>query len=145
MPIKQIVTITTAKKLTPQQRAEVQSEVKKKIGNEFQLKEIVDPSVIGGIKIAIGDREYDITIAGKLKELSTQAAVAQIITAVPLNSTQRQKIQKAIETKYGPMEITEIVDPTVIGGIKLRIGSREYDGTILAKIKKLRVQLKQQI
>jgi len=145
MPIKQIVTITTAKKLTPQQRAEVQSEVKKKIGNEFQLKEIVDPSVIGGIKIAIGDREYDITIAGKLKELSTQAAFAQIITAVPLNSTQRQKIQKAIETKYGPMEITEIVDPTVIGGIKLRIGSREYDGTILAKIKKLRVQLKQQI
>lgn len=140
--MKQIVIITTASKLTPAQKTAVMKVVTKKVGSDFTLQEKVDSKVIGGIKFAIGNKEFDVTVEGKLKELSTQVMSAQIVTAVALTTTQKNKIKQAIEEKYGNMPIETIIDPAVIGGIKIRIGSNEFDGTLLAKIEKLRTQLR---
>lgn len=145
MSTKQVITVTTAHKLNSDQRSQLNREIKKKIGSSFELKEVVDTKVIGGIKIALGDKEFDITVSGKLKELASQINTVKIVTAVPLTVDQRKKIRDAISNKFGTLETEEVVDPSVIGGIKIRIGSNEFDGTLLSKIEKLRVQLKQQI
>lgn len=138
------VVITTAHKLTPTQKKAVVSQVRRKIGQEFELKEVVNPGVIGGLKITVGLKEFDVTIAGKLVKLQSQLPTATVITAVKLSDDQRKKIKQAIEKNQGPIDFREVIDPKVVGGLKVRVGSTEYDGTIASKLEKIKKILQQQ-
>lgn len=142
---KQVVTVTTAQKLSPDQVKVVRTQLEKKLGKDFQLVLEVKSKVVGGIKISVGDKEYDLTVAGKLAQLKTQLNTAEIITAIELSADQRKLIKAAIANKYGNLELIETIDPTVIGGAKLRVGSSEIDGTIKAKLDKLRMSLTDQL
>lgn len=62
-------TVTTAVPLTEALKAQVQSFVERHSSNKVQLIEKIDPSIIGGIKIQIGDRLLDYTVASQLKTL----------------------------------------------------------------------------
>ncbi|HYD35647.1 MAG TPA: F0F1 ATP synthase subunit delta [Vitreimonas sp.] len=67
-----------------------------------------------------------------------------ITSAIELTAKQLESIQKAVQKKYSHQEIsyqTE-VDPGVIGGISIRIGSLEFDGTLKQKFAALRQGLK---
>ena len=139
-----IVTIITANKLTPSQRAQVQSVVEKKIGRA-QYNYTVDPEVIGGIRMTIGNQSFDATIAGELADLTPQLPEVTIITAVKLTKDQLKKIETAVEKKVGSARYSEVIDPSVIGGLMLIIDDEEYDGTIQGKLKKLRTSLLQNI
>ena len=138
------VVITTAHKLTPTQKKAVVSQVRRKIGQEFELKEVVNPGVIGGLKITVGLKEFDVTIAGKLVKLQSQLPTATVVTAVKLSDDQRKKIKQAIEKNQGPIDFREVIDPKVVGGLKVRVGSTEYDGTIASKLEKIKKILQQQ-
>ncbi len=64
------VAVTSAIKLDADQRAAVKTLVEKKLGqSEFALQEIVDSSVLGGLRVQINSRVYDATVQGKLKAL----------------------------------------------------------------------------
>ncbi|MBU0978858.1 MAG: F0F1 ATP synthase subunit delta [Patescibacteria group bacterium] len=138
------VVITTAHKLTPTQKKAVESEIRRKIGQEFELKEVVNSGVIGGLKITVGLKEFDVTIAGKLAKLQSQLPTATVVTAVKLSDDQRKKIKQAIEKNQGPIDFREVIDPKVVGGLKVRVGSTEYDGTIASKLEKIKKILQQQ-
>lgn len=67
------VTVTTAIKLTPDQRSSVEQVVSKKLGKtKFALTEQVDPSIIGGIRITIQSHQYDATVAARFTQLNEQ-------------------------------------------------------------------------
>lgn len=139
-----VITITTAQKLNAAQLQALKEMVEKKIGPaEFKL--VIDEAVLGGLRITIGDQEFDATIAGKLKKLPSLLPKVQVTTAVPLSAEQRKKIQAALESKLGSMDYTELVDEEVIGGIKLLVGSKEFDGTIQGKLSRLKQVLLQNI
>lgn len=139
-----VITITTAQKLSASQLKDLTALVESKIG-VAEYKEIVDPGVIGGLRIALGDQDFDATIAGKLKKLESQLLQVVVTTAVPLTAEQRKKIKTAIEAKLGSVNYSETVDESVIGGIKLLVGSRAFDGTVKSKLNRLKQLLLQTI
>jgi len=145
MTNQQRVVVTTAHKLTPNQKKAVEDEIRRKIGRDFELNEVVNSQVIGGLKISVGGKEFDVTIAGKLAKLKSQLPTATVVSAVKLSVEQRSKIKQAIEKSSGPVDFKEIVDEKVIGGLKVRVGSVEYDGTVQNKLDKIKKLLKQQL
>jgi F0F1-type ATP synthase delta subunit len=66
------VVVTTAIPLTDALRTEVEKTIEKKFSltaKQFELKEIVDTRVLGGISISVDSQEYDATVRGKLNRL----------------------------------------------------------------------------
>jgi F-type H+-transporting ATPase subunit delta len=75
--IKGIVTaeITSAVELTEANRTEIVGIVKKAIGaNQVILKEKVDPSLIGGFVLKVGDKQFDASISSSLNKLKKEFA-----------------------------------------------------------------------
>jgi F0F1-type ATP synthase delta subunit len=139
-----IITITTAQKLSAEQLKALQTLVASKIG-EAEYKQVVDPGVIGGLRIAVGNQDFDATIAGKLKKVESQLLPVVVTTAIPLSAEQRKAIKSAIEARLGSVNYTETVDESVIGGIRLLVGSRAFDGTVKGKLTRLKQLLLQTI
>ncbi|MCD8484601.1 F0F1 ATP synthase subunit delta [Candidatus Woesebacteria bacterium] len=70
----QHVTVTTAVELTATQRKEVMQVAQAKAGTqEIELKEVVNPAVIGGIRLTIGSKQYDATVLNQLETLRNLA------------------------------------------------------------------------
>lgn len=63
-----------------------------------------------------------------------------ITTAVPLTSAQRKTIESGISKKYPNQSVTvsEEIDPQLIGGVRLRVGSIEHDHSVAGKLEQLR-------
>ena len=66
-----------------------------------------------------------------------------ITSAVTLSSQQTEQVRSSIKKKYTQekLEFQELVDPKVLGGLKLIIGSKNYDATLRARLDSLREQL----
>jgi F0F1-type ATP synthase delta subunit len=137
-----VVTLITATKLSADQKKQVLSELEPKLGS-VELDEVVDPSVMGGLKIKLGNQEFDATLAGKLQRLESQVPEVQVITAIELSTDQRSKIKKALETKLGPIALIEKIDSSIIGGIRIIAGSREIDATVKGRLTRLKNTLSQ--
>lgn len=65
--------------------------------------------------------------------------VAEVISAVPLNETQKKKIENRLleTTRYETMEIDYKVDESKIGGLMIRIGDRVVDSTLRSRLDRL--------
>lgn len=63
------VIITTATKLTPAHLKKIKDAVAKKHGSRLTFEEVVNPEVIGGIKVTIGSHQYDATLQHKLDRI----------------------------------------------------------------------------
>lgn len=88
-------------------------------------------------------RANDLKIAGKVvKEFerlwaARDGVVAEVITARPLGSSARKKLESRLKTKG--YVLAERIDPRVIGGAALRLGADVLvDGTITNKLQRLR-------
>ena len=67
---------------------------------------------------------------------------ASAISAEPLDDEQTRAIAAAVEKATGrKAELTTRVDPSVIGGVKLLMRGRTYDGTVKAQLDALRHRL----
>lgn len=133
------ITITTAAKLTAAQEKQAEKLVANRSG-KAKIVFATDPTVLGGIKVAIGGQTFDATLEGQLRELALTVEHAQVVTAVPLSVPQRKTLTDAIRESFGSVNILEFVDPTVVGGIKVIVGSKEYDHTIAGKLARLKEQ-----
>lgn len=67
----------------------------------------------------------------------------KVTTAIKLTTSQVANIEKAVAKKHtaSDIEFEYIVDPQVIGGIKLMIGSTELDSTLQSKLQAVKQQL----
>ncbi len=61
--------VTTVMALSDELKKEVEALAKKITGKEIELTERVDPNIIGGFILKIGDRQIDDSISSKLNEL----------------------------------------------------------------------------
>ncbi|MGN6133117.1 MAG: ATP synthase F1 subunit delta [Aureliella sp.] len=68
------VLVTSSQKLTDEQKREITDKLKASFGKEVSLKEKVDPSLLGGIILRIGDRVYDGSVQGKMQVLRRAVA-----------------------------------------------------------------------
>ena len=62
--------ISSARKLPRRELASLVEGLSKKYGKRFEVEERIDPSLLGGVRIRMGDVAIDATVAGRLNELS---------------------------------------------------------------------------
>ena len=69
-------------------------------------------------------------------------ALAEIRTALPLGDAQRTEVRDRLAELTGDrIEINEVVDESLIGGITVRIGDRLYDASVRSRLERLRARL----
>jgi F-type H+-transporting ATPase subunit delta len=68
---------------------------------------------------------------------------AQVTTAVALTEAQTKGLQAALRQALGKdPEIETRVDPAILGGLKVRVGSRLFDASLKSKLDSLKFALK---
>jgi F-type H+-transporting ATPase subunit delta len=69
-------------------------------------------------------------------------SVAHVTAAVELSAAQRKRLAGILSGAYGrEVQINVAVDPEVIGGIRVQVGSEVVDGTVLARLDQARRRL----
>jgi F-type H+-transporting ATPase subunit delta len=69
-------------------------------------------------------------------------AIATVTVAAPLTSAQLARVEKALSAQYDKViRINEVVDPRILGGMRVQIGDEVIDGTVANRISDLRLQL----
>jgi F-type H+-transporting ATPase subunit delta len=68
---------------------------------------------------------------------------AEVTTAVPMTEAQSRGLAAALRASLGKdPEIETRVDPAILGGVKVRVGSRLYDASLKSKLDSLKFALK---
>ena len=69
-------------------------------------------------------------------------ALAEVRTALPLDEGQRADVtQRLHELTGSTIQINEVVDESLIGGITVRIGDQLYDASVRNRLERLRARL----
>lgn len=69
---------------------------------------------------------------------------AEAISAAPLSDDQRKALRMEIESMVGKaVNLTMQVDPALLGGLVVKVGSRMIDTSLRAKLNKLRTVMKE--
>ncbi|MGO2747842.1 F0F1 ATP synthase subunit delta [Microbacterium sp.] len=79
-----------------------------------------------------------------MKIVSAQGGriVATVHTATPLSAAQRTRLGDALAARYeGHVSINEVIDPTVVGGLRVQVADDVIDGSISARLADLRQKL----
>jgi F-type H+-transporting ATPase subunit delta len=71
------------------------------------------------------------------------AVSAEVVTAIPLSAAQAKGVQSALRQALGKdPEISTRVDPAILGGIKVKVGSRLFDASLKSRLDSLKFALK---
>lgn len=68
----EVAQVTTAVPLTKKLEKEILQRIKEAMGKEIALENVIDPSIIGGFVLRVGDKEYDSSVSNRLKDLLGQ-------------------------------------------------------------------------
>ena len=67
----------------------------------------------------------------RLVKLDYLQHLAKVESAVPVPSDLQEKVKDGLVSKYGPGIVTEFsLQPALIGGMRIQVGSDVYDGTV---------------
>ena len=84
-----------------------------------------------------------ITAFEALSAIDRGVVAAEVTTAVKLTAAQLTGLKAALRLSLGKdPEIETRVDPSILGGLKVRVGSRLYDASLRSKLDSLRFALK---
>ena len=89
------------------------------------------PSVIAGFRAILADRRGQST--------------AHVTSATPLSDAQKTSLVEALKESVGVgrnVEITSKVDPSILGGLIVKIGSRMVDSSLKSKLQRLKLAMK---
>ena len=68
---------------------------------------------------------------------------ASVVSAHPLSDVQREQLRaRLIEAGYGSVNIQDSVDPSLLGGLVVRIGARLYDTSLKSRLQRLQYAMK---
>jgi F-type H+-transporting ATPase subunit delta len=88
------------------------------------------------------------TVVGAIEEYQDLAAssrrliVATVRVARPLPDADRERLEKSLTAKYArPVHTNLVVDPDLLGGIRVEIGDDVIDGTIVSRLDEARRRL----
>jgi F-type H+-transporting ATPase subunit delta len=75
----------------------------------------------------------------RLLKLHLESRRARVENAVPTSPELRRAVQHALEARYGPgLDLTFAVNPALLGGLRIRVGSDVYDGSVQSKLEGLK-------
>jgi len=127
------------KSIDKDQRAKVLEEI---------LSDKVSPHTLGLLEfiVAQGRARQLPQILDELSDLAAAArssVVAEVRSAVPLDSKQREELASALSQATNKnVEVKVLVDPSVIGGIVAKVGDTVIDGTVRRRLEQLKEQVR---
>lgn len=97
--------------------------------------------------MAANGRAADIPATGREFEAlyAKQRGVQRVIvsTASPMSADQQKRIEALVAKSVGgEVELSTEVDPALVGGIQLRIGSKLVDASLAAKLNRMNLAMK---
>lgn len=69
------VILTSATKFESSHRKTIEAYVKKQLGHAYDLREVIDPSLVGGFTLQINDTLIDASVLGKINSLQAKLAI----------------------------------------------------------------------
>lgn len=104
--------------------------VRNYIGTAIRNRRLHDlPDLISGFAAYVAEKRGILT--------------ADIVSAHPLTDTQRSQLAARLaEAGYGRVNLRESVDPSLLGGLVVKIGSKLYDTSLKSRLQRLRFVMK---
>jgi F-type H+-transporting ATPase subunit delta len=86
----------------------------------------------------------EITAAFKRLSADRRGIVsAEVVTAIAMTKSQSEMLARTLRAALGrDPEIQTRVDPAILGGVKVKVGSRLYDASLKSKLDSLKLALK---
>jgi F-type H+-transporting ATPase subunit delta len=79
-----------------------------------------------------------------LRDAQTNVVRAEARVALPLPAAEMQRLQTALERLTGrSVRLNTRVDPTIVGGVVVRVGDTVYDRSVANQLARLRNQMEQ--
>ncbi|MDO5534030.1 MAG: F0F1 ATP synthase subunit delta [Propionibacteriaceae bacterium] len=69
-----VATVTVARPLTPEQEGRIKAALSRQVGRDVNVRVVLDPTVIGGVHVALGDEVIEGTVAGRLTDAQRKLA-----------------------------------------------------------------------
>ncbi|MBY5163359.1 ATP synthase F1 subunit delta [Salsipaludibacter albus] len=96
--------------------------------------------------VITGEGAGDITeIASRVSDAASakrSREVAEVTVAAPLDDASREKLRTALERATGKsLDLKVQVDPSVVGGVRARIGDTVIDGSVAGRLAAVRTAL----
>ena len=63
-----VATVRVANSLTENQRDRLVAALTNQIGRQVTIQEVIDPDILGGIRVELGDEVFEGTVSGRLEE-----------------------------------------------------------------------------
>ncbi|MFP7286967.1 F0F1 ATP synthase subunit delta [Shouchella clausii] len=108
----------------------------------------LSPAVMNTINLLMERGRYSeiVGLAGEYKQLNDDKlgiAEATVFSVKALSDGEKNQIAAVFAPKAGKRElrIVNVVDSALIGGLKVRVGDRVFDGSIQGQLKRLEKQL----
>ncbi|NCP88199.1 MAG: ATP synthase F0 subunit B [Anaerolineae bacterium CG_4_9_14_3_um_filter_57_17] len=67
---------------------------------------------------------------------------AEVTSALPLTADEQASVKKDVLAKSGAAEVAFRVDPSILGGLVIRVGDKVMDGSVAGKLEGLRANLR---
>jgi F-type H+-transporting ATPase subunit delta len=82
---------------------------------------------------------------GKLDDAYRGVTRAEVVSAAPLGEANVEALKQALRAACGGKDVELIakVDPSIIGGLVVKIGSRMVDGSLKTKLNAIRIRMKE--
>ena len=123
------------------------TEERKKLALRNAFGDRVSPTVLAFLDLLVDKRRIGLLPEGQ-REFARRVleyrniAHARAVTAVPLTPEQTAALERSLEARTGKDILLETeVDPSVLGGVLVRIGDTVLDGTVRGNLERLREQL----
>jgi F-type H+-transporting ATPase subunit delta len=122
--------------------------IQKKIEFVKQVFSALNPNVQSMIMLLVERHRQDliIEIAEQFITLANDekgVAAATVTSIRPLTDEESKALSATFAAKVGKqsLEITNLIDSDLLGGVKVRIGNRIFDGSLRGKLERLERQL----
>lgn len=67
---------------------------------------------------------------------------AEVTSALPLNEEEQETVKKDVLARVGAQAVTFRVDPSILGGLVIRVGDKVLDNSVAGKLEGLRQNLR---
>jgi F-type H+-transporting ATPase subunit b len=94
---------------------------------------------------ALLDEFFSGVKAGKvvvLEDASFRGESAEVTSALPLTDGEQEAVKKDVLAKVGAQAVSFRVDPSILGGLVIKVGDKVMDGSVAGKLEGLRQNLK---
>lgn len=79
--------------------------------------------------------------AARMVAAQSGQTIATVYAASALPEAQAERLRTVLSASYGDLRINQVVDPSIIGGLRVQIGDDVIDGSIASRLAELRLQL----